>query len=105
VDGDVGAVAYLGAEVNHLQTLPGQAAPSESIAEAQLEAMGHPAPFSNFDWTEEGQRAKLRYAEGEDLTRPPDKDARQNGNVGEIHHRHLTRATRAQTMPRCGRST
>ncbi|QIO21841.1 multicopper oxidase domain-containing protein [Haloarcula sp. JP-L23] len=72
------------AEVGHLQTLPGRAAPTESVSEADLEDMGHPAPFADFDWTEEGQRAKLRYADDDDRALPPDRDARQNGNVGEI---------------------
>jgi hypothetical protein len=79
-----GLTRIWGSEVDHLQTLPDVDAQEGDISEEELRTMGHPAPFSDFDWTEEGQRAKLRYAEDDDLTRPPDRNARQNGSVGPI---------------------
>lgn len=70
-----------GAEVEHLQPLPDRDAPEGQISDEELQEMGHPAPFSN--WTENGHKDKLLYDEDDDWQYPPDKDERQNDNIGE----------------------
>ncbi|MBX0325594.1 hypothetical protein EGH21_21460 [Halomicroarcula sp. F13] len=79
-----GLLRIWGGEVDHLQALPEVGAPNTSISDDELRAMGHPVPFSDPDWTEEGQRAKLIYDEDDDRDFPPDKDARRNDGVGAI---------------------
>ncbi|KYH24612.1 multicopper oxidase [Halalkalicoccus paucihalophilus] len=82
-EGMWGIFRLFDAEVEHLQTLPGSDAPDASISNEELREMGHPAPFSDFDWTEFGHKAKLLYAKNDDREFPPDKDARQNDSIGE----------------------
>ncbi|QLG47768.1 multicopper oxidase domain-containing protein [Natrinema halophilum] len=80
-----GLVRIWGGSVTHLQALDDYGAPDGTIADAELAAMGHPSQFSDHDWTADGQRARLLYSSDEtDTTVPPDRDARQNENVGRI---------------------
>lgn len=78
-----GLVRVWGAAVDHLQPLSDQGSPSGEVTSDELERMGHPAPFSAFDWTEEGQRATQLYADDADRSVPADSAARRNSNVGE----------------------
>ncbi|ADJ16642.1 multicopper oxidase domain-containing protein [Halalkalicoccus jeotgali] len=78
-----GIFRLFGAEVEHLQSLPDRDAPSGTISTEELREMGHPAPFSDFDWTKVGHKAKLLYGEDDDRRFVPDKDERQNDNVGK----------------------
>ncbi|MCL7417237.1 MAG: multicopper oxidase domain-containing protein, partial [Halalkalicoccus sp.] len=80
-DGMWGIHRMFGAEVDHLEPLPDRGAPDDKISTKELAEMGHPAPFSDFDWTEVGHRAKLLYAEDDDRQYPSDKDARQNPSI------------------------
>jgi FtsP/CotA-like multicopper oxidase with cupredoxin domain len=63
-----GLVRIWGGEVGHLAPLPDHGAPTGTIADDELRTMGHPAPFSDFDWTEAGQRAKHLYSIGDERT-------------------------------------
>ncbi|WP_265110833.1 multicopper oxidase domain-containing protein [Halosolutus halophilus] len=79
-----GLVRIWGGSVNHLECLPDHGSPALAITDDQLAEMGHPSQFSDFDWTEEGQWAKHYYhPDDTDRKTPPDKNARQNPNVGE----------------------
>ncbi|WP_306061869.1 multicopper oxidase domain-containing protein [Natronococcus wangiae] len=80
-DGMWGIHRVFGAEVDHLHPLPDQSAPEGKISKKELVKMGHPAPFSDFDWSEIGHKAKLLYADDDDRRFPPDKDARQNPSI------------------------
>ncbi|MFC3476995.1 multicopper oxidase domain-containing protein [Halobacterium litoreum] len=82
-DGMWGIFRVLGGEVSHLEPLPDRGAPEDTIADDDLEAMGHPAPHADFDWAEYGQEARLRYGPDDDPAFPPDRDDRQNGDVAD----------------------
>ncbi len=77
-----GITRIWGTEVNHLQPLPDQGPPDESLANCEkvLRGMGHPAVFDNRE--EEGQRALRLYDADDDRSLPSDIDSRQNPNVG-----------------------
>ncbi|MEA1932123.1 MAG: multicopper oxidase domain-containing protein [Euryarchaeota archaeon] len=76
-----GLFREFGGRVDHLEPLPDRKAPKERITRKELEKMGHPAPFSEFEWSERGQLARLLYKKGDDREFPPDKDARQNDAI------------------------
>lgn len=57
-----GLVRLWGGEVDHLEPLGDADPPAETVDPGDLREMGHPAPHSSVDWTEEGQRAKHLYA-------------------------------------------
>ncbi|MEF8843137.1 MAG: multicopper oxidase domain-containing protein [Haloarculaceae archaeon] len=78
-----GLVRVWGGEVEHLRPLDDHGSPSETVRNEDLERMGHPAPFAEFDWTEAGQRARRLYAGDDDRLVPADESARRNPNVGE----------------------
>ncbi|MBX0293911.1 multicopper oxidase domain-containing protein [Haloarcula nitratireducens] len=80
-DGMWGLYREFGGEVDHLYPVPGQGTPKKKIKEKDLKEMGHPAPWSDFDWSEKGQLARLLYDEDDDCEFPPDKDARQNDSI------------------------
>ncbi|WP_254537378.1 multicopper oxidase domain-containing protein [Halomarina litorea] len=82
-----GLVRVWGERVDHLRSLPGSS-PGGSISETDLREMGHPAVYSDLDWTDLGQEAKLRYGSGDDTSRPADRDARQNSAVGNVPPAH-----------------
>ncbi len=81
------------AEVPHLEPLPGRGTPDGEITASELASMGHPAPFleerkgnDGIDaLTDLGQDAYLLWS-GDDDNRdlPPDYQARNNENVGEL---------------------
>jgi hypothetical protein len=60
-----GLVRLWGGGVRHLQPLGGDDRPKESITRSELHEMGHPAPHSDVDWTEKGQRAPDIYEDVE----------------------------------------
>ncbi|XVH32387.1 multicopper oxidase domain-containing protein [Haloferacaceae archaeon DSL9] len=70
-------------EVDHLQPLPDRGAPDEKITKEELREMGHWAGFTD-RWKELGQKWRLIYPDDADRDFPPDKQFRQNENVGEI---------------------
>ncbi|MFT4922227.1 MAG: hypothetical protein ACI8XM_001440, partial [Haloarculaceae archaeon] len=74
------------ADVPHLEPLPDRAPPSGQITEADLEEMGHSAPFLGINRLKTlGQRARLIWENGANREKPPDWAARtQNPNVGEL---------------------
>ncbi|WP_336024361.1 multicopper oxidase domain-containing protein [Halobellus salinisoli] len=80
-DGMWGLLRSWGGEVNHLQPLPDRESPEPSIGDDDLREMGHPAPFDG-RWTELGHKAKLRYDDNADRSRPADHDARRNDQIG-----------------------
>lgn len=80
-DGMWGIHRTFGAEVDHLEPLPDRGPPDGKISNEELKEMGHPAPFSDFDWADVGQEARLRYGEDDDRSFPPDKDERQNRSI------------------------
>ncbi|WP_435345939.1 multicopper oxidase domain-containing protein [Haloarchaeobius sp. HRN-SO-5] len=87
-----------GARTPHLEPLPDRGPPGENrgpdggqgtdrrpITPGDLLRMGHFAPFVGLGRLNRlGQRALLLYDQNDDREFPPDKDARQNRNVGEI---------------------
>ncbi|MFD1647715.1 multicopper oxidase domain-containing protein [Haloarchaeobius litoreus] len=77
-DGMWGLYREFGGEVDHLHPLPGEGTPDGEISRHELREMGHPAPWSDLDWSECGQLARLLYADDDCRAFPPDKDARQN---------------------------
>ncbi len=74
------------AKTPHLKPLPDRGPPKgKKITKKDLKRMGHFAPFLGLKRLERlGQRAKLLYDEDDCRAFPPDKDARQNRNVGEV---------------------
>jgi FtsP/CotA-like multicopper oxidase with cupredoxin domain len=76
-----GLFREFGGRVDHLEPLPDRKGPTEKITQKQLEEMGHPAPFSDFDWGERGQRARLLYDKDDEKEFPADKSARQNDEI------------------------
>ena len=56
-----GLVRLWGGEVDHLVPLADADPPGETFSQDALREMGHPAPYSDVDWTDEGQRAKRLY--------------------------------------------
>ncbi|MFC4990307.1 multicopper oxidase domain-containing protein [Saliphagus infecundisoli] len=80
-EGMWGIFRLFGAEVDHLQPLPDRNTPDETISTEELRKMGHPAPFSN--WAKRGHKDKLLYDKGDDRRFVPDKDERQNDNIGK----------------------
>ncbi len=81
-DGMWGLLREFGGAVDHLEPLPDRGAPDETISEADLKEMGHPAPWSDHDWSERGQLARLLYGGSDDCrTVPPDRDARRNDGI------------------------
>ncbi|QLG63860.1 multicopper oxidase domain-containing protein [Halorarum salinum] len=80
-DGMWGLFRTFGGAVDHLEPLPDRGAPDDSISRKELKEMGHPAPHSDFDWSEHGQLARLLYSEDCDRTYPSDKDARRNDAI------------------------
>ncbi|MFD1585809.1 multicopper oxidase domain-containing protein [Halorientalis brevis] len=80
-DGMWGLFREFGGRVDHLHPLPDCEPPDEKIHREELKEMGHPAPWSDFDWSEYGQLARLLYGKDDDRRFPPDKDARQNDAI------------------------
>jgi len=78
-----GLFREFGGEVDHLEPLPDRKAPNETISRKQLKEMGHPAPWSEFNWSETGQLARLLYADKKEERQefPADKEARQNDAI------------------------
>ncbi|WP_254546642.1 multicopper oxidase domain-containing protein [Halomarina pelagica] len=74
------------AETPHLAPLPDRGPPKgKKITKRDLERMGHFAPFLGLERLERlGRDALLLYDEDDNRCFPPDKDARQNRNVGEV---------------------
>lgn len=82
-DGMWGLFRELGGAVDHFHPLPDRGMPDEYISPRELKKMGHPAPWSDFDWSKYGQLARLLYSDDNDDCKevPPDKDARQNDAI------------------------
>lgn len=79
-----GLVRLWGGGVDHLRPLGDAEAPGEPISTDALATMGHPAPHSDIDWTEEGQRALDLYAVDADTPLfPADTDARRSSEIGD----------------------
>ena len=83
-DGMWGVFRQFGAEVDHLHPLPDRGAPSSSISEDELAAMGHPEPHSSPRWKYKGHEGKLLYGSNEDRSLAAGAAARKNANVGDI---------------------
>ncbi|RBI61461.1 hypothetical protein DMJ13_12145 [halophilic archaeon] len=80
-DGMWGLYREIGKKVKHLEPLPDRGTPKGSISQKELKKMGHPAPWSDFDWSERGQLARLLYSDDDCKAFPADKDARQNDAI------------------------
>ncbi|RRJ29490.1 multicopper oxidase domain-containing protein [Halocatena pleomorpha] len=72
------------AKTPHLKPLPDRGPPKgDPITKTDLRRMGHFAPFLGFKRLKRlGYEAKLLYDENDEQVFPPDKNARQNKNVG-----------------------
>ena len=80
-DGMWGLYREIGATVDHIEPLPDRGTPDGYISKSELREMGHPAAYSDFDWSECGQLARLLYSDDDCKEFPPDKDARQNNAI------------------------